>query len=177
MALIVEDGTGLANAESYISVADATTYHEARGNATWAALASDTVREQLLRQATDYMVQTYRLRWAGVRGSTTQALDFPRDFMPRPDSYAIGYTIVGPDYFPSDTVPEEVRRACAELALRASEGALLADQEVPVTSEKVGQIAVEYASGAAQGVRYAAIDAMLRPFLKASGLFLPVTRV
>jgi hypothetical protein len=36
MALIVEDGTGLANAESYVSVADATTYHANIGNTAWA---------------------------------------------------------------------------------------------------------------------------------------------
>ena len=35
MALEVEDGTGKSTAESYISVADATTYHTARGNSTW----------------------------------------------------------------------------------------------------------------------------------------------
>ena len=35
MSLVTEDGTGLPTAESYISVADATTYHTARGNAVW----------------------------------------------------------------------------------------------------------------------------------------------
>lgn len=32
MPLIVEDGTGLPDAEAYISVADADAYHDARGN-------------------------------------------------------------------------------------------------------------------------------------------------
>ena len=48
MALVVEDGTGLANAESYISVADADTYFSAlRGDASvyaddWGAAATTT---------------------------------------------------------------------------------------------------------------------------------------
>ena len=36
MAIVTEDGTGKADAESYISVADASTYHAARGNTEWA---------------------------------------------------------------------------------------------------------------------------------------------
>ena len=47
MTLIVEDGTGLANAESYVSVADATTYHANIGNTAWAAITSDATKEQL----------------------------------------------------------------------------------------------------------------------------------
>ena len=52
MSLVVEDGTGKADAESYISVADADTYHSNRGNTDWAALTT-TEKEQLLRGATD----------------------------------------------------------------------------------------------------------------------------
>ena len=40
MALTVEDGTGLVNADAYISVADADTYFLASANATWAAATS-----------------------------------------------------------------------------------------------------------------------------------------
>ncbi|MBW2635985.1 MAG: hypothetical protein JRC86_00410 [Deltaproteobacteria bacterium] len=35
MSIVVEDGTGKADAETLISVADATAYHTARGNAGW----------------------------------------------------------------------------------------------------------------------------------------------
>lgn len=180
MALIVEDGTGLATAESFVSVADASAYHTARGNAAWAALASDTVREQCLRRATDYIGEAYRLRWKGVRGSVTQALDWPRSLVERPDyGYAgiNGYTTIsGNYYFPSNEVPVEVQRACAELALKASTSTLFEDQGVPVIREKVGPIETEYASGVTQGVRYAAIDAMLAPFLRARAGFLMTER-
>ena len=40
MSLIVEDGTGLAGAESYVSVTDADTYHDKRGNTAWATLTT-----------------------------------------------------------------------------------------------------------------------------------------
>jgi hypothetical protein len=180
MALIVEDGTGKSDAESFIAVADATTYHAARGNAAWAALASDTVREQMLRKATDYMEQVYRQRWKGQRVTATQALSWPRAWVSRDDYYRTGSvppdSIDGSFYYPSDEVPAEVARACAELALRAIDGDLAADQETPVTSETVGPISVTYAEGARQSKIYPAVAAMLAPFLEASGGRIKVSR-
>ena len=67
MAIVVEDGTGKSTAESYISVADASTYHTARGNTAWAALTTDALREAALRKATDFMRQVYRSRWQGYK--------------------------------------------------------------------------------------------------------------
>ena len=49
MSLIVEDGTGKSTSESYISVADASTYFAARAVTSWAALATDALREAALR--------------------------------------------------------------------------------------------------------------------------------
>jgi len=158
MALEVEDGTGKATAESFISVTDASTYHTARGNAAWAALASDTVREQCLRKATDYMEQVYRSRWQGCRVGETQALSWPR------------YSVVVEGYLVDDaSVPEIVKRACAELALRASAADLNPDLTQGVAREKVGQIEVEYDKASPQFTRYRAIDALLSPYLKAGG--------
>ena len=158
MALEVEDGTGKSTAESYISVADASTYHTARGNAAWAALASDTVREQCLRKATDYMEQVYRSRWQGCRVGETQALSWPRY-----DVEVEGYAI------DSDVVPDAVKRACAELALRASAADLNPDLTQGVLSEQVGSISVTYDKASPQFTRYRAIDALLSPYLKAGG--------
>lgn len=180
MALIVEDGTGKADAESFISVADANTYHTARGNSAWAALASDTVREQMLRKAADYMEQVYRMRWKGQRVTATQALSWPRAWVSREDYYRTGsvppVSIDGSFYYASDEVPTEVARACAELALRAIDSDLAEDLGVPVTSETVGPISVTYAAGARQTKTYRAIDAMLSPFLEGAGGQLKVSR-
>jgi hypothetical protein len=180
MALIVENGTGLANAESYVSVADATTYHANRGNAAWAALASDTVREQLLRRATDYMMQTYRLRWNGTRVNGVQALDWPRAYVKRQDYEYQGLNgstfIGGYYYYPSNEVPPEVKNACAELALKASSSTLLADLTQGVKRKKVDVLEIEYDQYSPQTKRYVAIDRLLAPFLSGSSASHQVVR-
>jgi hypothetical protein len=77
MALVVEDGTGLENANSYSDVAYADSYFALRGNTAWAALTTE-VKEQSLVKGTDYADQ----RWAGVIRTAPlnkiQALLLPR---------------------------------------------------------------------------------------------------
>lgn len=154
MALTPEDGSVVAGADSYCSLAYATTYHGDRGNASWAALASDTVREQCLRKATDYMVQVYRGRWQGQRKQDGQSLDWPRVWVVV-DHYAVLSTIV----------PTEVKNACAELALKAATSTLYADQSQGVIREKIGPLETEYDKSSPVAVRYKAVDSMLRPYL------------
>lgn len=180
MSLIVESGTGSATSESYCSVADASAYHTARGNAAWAALASDTVREQCLRKATDYMVQVYRLRWGGVRVSGEQALDWPRNFVIREDFQAStinGYQMLGGNYYyPNDEVPTEVKNACAELALKSASDDLLPDLTQGVVMERVDVLQIEYDKYSPQSPRYTAIDRLLAPFLSGSSVSRTVVR-
>lgn len=146
MALIVEDGTGLPDAEAYISVADADAYFAARGNAVWAALDTPQ-KEAALRLGADYMGAVYGPKWCGKRLTDTQALDWPRTGR--------------------EGVPEAARRANAELAVRASAGQLMADEGAAVQSETVGPISVTYAKGNTGAVRYTAVESALR----AAGLF------
>lgn len=160
MTLVVEDGSGLANAESYISVADATTYHANRGNSGWAAIASDTIREQLLRKATDYMLAVYRLRWAGYRYNSTQALDWPRLYVPVLD------TLTANQYVDFNIVPSLVKNACAELALKSNAETLMADVGQATVREKVDVIEVEYNKYSPQFKRYIQIDNMLSIYFK-----------
>ena len=155
MALIVEDGSIVAGAESYISVTDADAYFLARSNAAWAALDT-TAKEAALRKGTDYMEARYR--WRGERVSDTQALSWPRSCV-----YVDGVLLA------SDAVPEAIRRACAELAVRASAADLAPDVGAQVKSETVGPISVTYADGARQTDAYKAVDAMLGPYLKGMG--------
>lgn len=166
MALVVEDGSARPDAESYCSVADASTYHAARNNAAWAALAPAAM-EAALRLATDFMRQRYRLRWVGVRVTVAQALDWPRAWVALPDSPS-GYRSV-PSYVPMDSVPSEVRNACAELALRSIAAPLSPDLGPQVTREKVGQIEVDYHLGARQAPLFRAVDDMLAVYLKGLG--------
>jgi hypothetical protein len=158
MTLAVENGTGLANAESYISVADASTRHTALGNAAWAALANDTLREQALRRATQYMEQAYRERWQGVRLNATQALSWPRW-----DVWTDGYPVA------PDAVPAAIANACADLALKALAGDLNADLTREVIREKVGPLETEYSPHSPRATQFRAIDMMLAPYLSGSG--------
>jgi len=160
MTLITTSGS--ATADSYASLVEAAAYHTARGNAAWAALASDTVREQCLRKATDYMVQTYRQAWAGYRTTSTQALDWPRYDVPMRD---------GPSeaFYPSDTIPGAVVNACAELALKAATAALAPDLTQGVKRKKVGPVEIEYQDYSRSSKTYRAIDNLLSPYLGAAG--------
>lgn len=158
MSLIVEDGSGLTNAESYASVDEADTYLLSRGMTIWSN-ATATEKEQALRRATDFMTGRYRTAWKGYRRLSTQALDWPRygvviDNFP----YGVGeinHTIV----------PEDIKKACAELALRASMGPLNPDQKQTVIQKTVGPITVKYDQNSPQQKEYSAVDDAMRVYL------------
>lgn len=157
MALIVEDGTGLADAESYISVSDADTWHANRGNTAWAAFDT-TKKEQLLRTATDYMA-LYAGAWVGRRVTATQALDWPRI-----GGEAFGFCIA------SDFVPLPVANACALLAIKATaSGGLTPDTKQAVKRKKVGPLEVEYQDYSSATKRYRGVDALLGQYLAGGG--------
>jgi hypothetical protein len=169
MALIVEDGTARPDAEAYISVANASAYFAARNNATWAALASDAVREGCLRLGAEYMTQAYRGRWKGYRVSAAQALDWPRQSITIEDSVLNAYV-------PFTSVPIEVQRANAELALMANSGALAPNLERGVLAEQIGPLKVDYDSDSPQYTRYRVIDLMLSIYLLTTGASTPLVR-
>lgn len=165
MALIVEDGTGKADAEAYISVADADAYFAARGDIAWAALDNQS-KEQALRKGADYMASAYGNQWKGERISPTQALDWPRRCV-----RVARFTL------PMTAIPLAVSRANAEMAVRSIGGDLQADEASQVKQETVGPITVIYSDGARQGVRYAAVDGMLSSLLRGGGAgSIPVVR-
>ena len=166
MALIVEDGTGKADAESYCSVADASTYHTNRGNTAWASLASDTVREQLLRKATDYIEQMYSQSWQGERVDNIQALSWPRSGVVY-DGVSVSNSII----------PQSLINATAEMALRAAAGELEEDLTRGVLREKVGTLEVEYDAKSPERKRYVAVENMLKPlFSNQSNMYVGLNR-
>ena len=105
---VVENGSGLSNANSYVSVADATQYHENHGTPTAWTNASTAAKEDALRQATQYLDAVYGTVWDGTRINETMALDWPR------------YGAVDSDGFwlVATAVPQQVKDACAYLALK-----------------------------------------------------------
>lgn len=164
MTIIVEDGTAKADSESFISVADADVYFAARNLTLWADVeVSEAEKEGALRRATDYMQQVYRMRWAGYRKTDAQALDWPRELVPRPDGPGQWMGTLLVSYYPSDAIPREVKYACAELAFRALFGELAPDVDRVTKREKVDVIEVEYADGFNVTKRYRAVDNLLAP--------------
>jgi hypothetical protein len=159
MPLIIEDGTARADAESYASVAYADAYFSSRAVTAWTG--TNDQKEALLRKATDFMGQVYRGAWSGRRKTETQALDWPREGVPRLDYGGL---------YASDAIPAEIVRACCELALRAvTNGALYSDQTQAISEQTVGPITTKYAGGSSAVKRYSAVDALLRPFLGGAG--------
>jgi hypothetical protein len=158
MTIVTEDGTGRADAVSLCSVADADSYHQARGNSAWTDLDVPD-KESALVRATDFITQIYRERWKGYRTTNTQALDWPRAGVVLADA---PYKIVG-----FHEVPTEVKSACAMLALRASTEELAPDLDREVESEKIDVIEIKYRSGS-RAKQYRAVDMLLTPLLKVS---------
>lgn len=165
MALVVEDGTGLSTAESFISVADAEARLDSLGDTTFAAKTT-AEKEAALRIATEYMEQLYRLNWKGTRKERLQALSWPRY-----DAVVDGFTI------DSDIVPTEVANACADLALKSLTETLAPDLERGVKREKVGPLEVEYDTASPQAKRYRAVNNALAAFLKGSSAVAMLVRV
>lgn len=177
MTLIVEDGTGLATAESYASVAQATAYHTARGTEAWLDIG-DVDREKALRRATDYMGQLYRDRWDGYRFTSIQRLDWPR-FMVRDRNQLASFQGpggLGVVYYPQGVIPAALIEACCAMGARAALGDLAPDQERLVQSETIGSISVTYQTGSAQATKFRAIDLMLNQFFRSSGSAFTLTR-
>lgn len=171
MAFIVETGQGFTEANSYISILEADAYFLERGNTRWAAMNFDQ-KQQALINATDYMTGKYRGRWKGTRTHLNQALDWPRAGVVIEDvagglaRYGGGYGLAEVAY---DGIPIEVKRACAELAIRASIKALVKDQKQAKLSVSVGPVSVSYDRDSPVQAVYTQVDMMLRPYLQSLG--------
>lgn len=141
MALTVEDGTGLADADSFVSVAAADAYHDARGNTAWVSSSSpaDEDKEQALRRASYFLSNSYSWQGYPVNGRS-QALAWPRTGVTDAEDYAV----------PSTSVPREIADATCEIALRelVSPGAMNPDVTLSaqVKREKVDVLEVEYSN-------------------------------
>lgn len=154
-ALTVETGTGSADSDCYISVADCTQYHATMGNTNWATL-TNTEMEQAIRRAAAYMEGVYRTNWKGTRLYRTQAMSWPR----------YGVCVDGYD-LPSDEVPAAIAIANADLAFKAAGGELAPDIARAVIREKVGPLETQYSEFSSQVTSYRAIDLALSPYLQA----------
>lgn len=171
MALIVEDGTGLVDAESYASEAAADLYFAARGNPlTWTTLTT-AQKEQWLRQGTEFMDLEFGARWKGRRVTQLQALDWPRSGVNDESGFTIG----------SDSVPIQLERATIEMAHRQAidQTDLMPDLDTSANIKRerleVGPIELDttYAGSSNQQAAFVKVEKMIRElvtFLGASGI-------
>lgn len=147
--LIVEDGTGLSNSNTYASLASADTYHADRGNSVWAE-ASESDRQVALIRATDYIDLN---NFKDTVLEDGQALQFPRNDLLNRNGEQVGAT-----------VPVEIERATFEYALSVlNDGGDMAELDpTPDQSEsraltlernKVGTIETEQRFDSSAGVR------------------------
>jgi hypothetical protein len=163
MSLIVEDGTGRSDAESYCSVATADTYHTAFGNAAWAALL-EADKEAALRQATRYLDSKYANRWLGTRVYEDQALAFPRSGIEDYDGFTVD----------ADSVPIKIQNATAEMALHSLTDDLLPNEDTPGVIKReavrVGSIEedIEYMGGKTSVKKYTVAQAFVAPYIRNS---------
>lgn len=132
MALIVETGAGLSNAQTYATVTQLKAFAAARGLSVPSAQSECEV---LLVKAADAM---RGLAYKGDRVSRSQAMDFPRS----------GVCIDGFSYASTEIPIEVVHGQCA-LAIEAQTTDLLptaaASAYGPVIQETVGPVSTTYA--------------------------------
>jgi len=117
LTLVTEDGTGLASANSYASVADGDAYFEGHLYATaWTAATSGTKAAALVMATR--LVDT-QFQFNGYRANEDQALQWPRERCPDPDRNAVTSSLQSPvlsSFVPSDEVPKGVANAVCEMA-------------------------------------------------------------
>jgi hypothetical protein len=165
--MIVEDGMIVTDANSYVTVAFADAYHNARGNSAWTG--TDAVKESALIRATDYIEQVYSGRWIGHQQSDNQDLSWPRTFL-HP-------FLSSNDYHVSGQIPKSLKQAVCVLALESFTDELNPVRDRAIRREKVDVIEVEYMDNARNGKSRPAIDGLLRPYLNGTALNGQVVRV
>ncbi|MBB76526.1 MAG: hypothetical protein CMJ75_18635 [Planctomycetaceae bacterium] len=169
MAITVEDGSGLAGADAYVSVADVDAYlTKYNPSTTWDALG-DPEKEAAIVKATRYLDLVYAERWDGVKKTEAQALDWPRydaDYKDHP--------------VPSTEVPQAVKDATAEIARWSGENPTTPlintktdDAAIKRDKIQVGQIVLDttYAGGneSSTDTDFPVVEAILDPLTIGGG--------
>ena len=155
MALTIEDGTIVENANSFATVAECRAFAEARGLELPTA---DEDVETLLVKAADFIFSVEG-DFQGTREHVDQELPFPRD----------GVLLFGADV--SGVIPKVLKQAQCRLAFDASQADLLATGSGRVVKkEGVGPLSVEYADDGASNpqAQLTAALTILDPLFKSS---------
>lgn len=151
MPIIVEDGSNVANANSYVDVVALEAYALERGASLPAA---EEDKEILLIKAMDYL-DLFTGRLVGAPTYPDQTLPFPRT-----------------DYYGDLSVPKEVREAQMIAAIVAKDIDLtpVVTATRQATMQKVGPITVSYAGSSRQPTRPAIplVSSKMRQFIRSA---------
>ena len=122
MAVTIDATVGGASANSYLTLAQADAYVEAMIEsadvAKWGTGGADS-RNRALTAAAERLD---RERFIGARTNDTQARQWPREGVRKPDTYVRTYTAGFPfrlteDYYTNSEIPDQIKRAQIELAV------------------------------------------------------------
>lgn len=145
MAIVVEDGTLVSGANSYITLAEFKAWADDRG----ISYGNDSLLSQQLYRAHDYFET---LRFRGLKSDELQAMQWPRDQV-LIDGYAVE----------SFEIPKEVKLAIFELVKIEIDGdSKLAPSEREVTSEQIDSIKITYKENAGMKRSTPALERALR---------------
>ena len=169
MALVVEDGSGVTGATSYISLVNARAFATARGK----TLSSvDATAEAALIKAMD-VIESYRARFQGFKVDKDQALQWPRS----------GVVVDG---FPvdDDEIPACLPLAQAALAIEAQTTELFSNSDGrQIVRERVeGAVEIQYSESGSSTPQpsFGLAESLLAPLFGStseSSLFLRTVRV
>ena len=160
MALTIEDGTGIASANSYATVQQLLDYADEKGVTLNVNVAE---AEVLLLKAMDWISANFGSKFQGTRVSSDQELHFPRYGV-----YVDGSQLV------SSTIPRQLFYGQLSAALEANANDLQTNPGPAIKRERVeGAVEVEYTNaGKVLPVSaFAKPEALIRPLCRASGLF------
>jgi len=122
MAVTIDATAGGASANSYMTLAQADAYVEAMISSAdvnkWSTGTDDT-RNRALTAAAQRLD---RERFIGARATDTQALQWPRTGVRKPDTYVNNYATgfpfrISEDYYTDTEIPDQIKRAQIELAV------------------------------------------------------------
>lgn len=149
--IIVEDGSGVANANSYVSLEHQKQYALSRG---LTLPDTDEAIESLMHQAVDYL--QYNYQYKGEKTYPDAELEFPR---------------TGIKGYASDQIPTRVKNAQMQLATLAYTNDLAPVTSSGVVREKVDVIEVQYSDGGdVTSFQSDMIDNMLSPFTQSTSV-------
>lgn len=157
---VVEDGSGLINATSYVSTdeADDIASLNIHSAAEWLALPLDTKQSLLIyvSRALDA-----RATWNGTKASDTQALGWPR--IGAEDRYGNSVS--------SSSVPYNIRWAVVELAKAntASDKLSVGLPETAVSEVKVDTLTIKYADASSYAAQQFRLPELVADLLKDYG--------